>query len=51
MNNVSRNGVHRSPSLPIVCMTIWSSMNSTPVSARLRTPVGATIGSRRAAIR
>ena len=50
MNSVSRNGVQPSPSRPIVCMTIWSSMNSTPISATLRTPVGATSGSRRAAM-
>ena len=42
----NRNGVHPSPSRPIVCMTICSSMNSTPDSATLRTPVGATSGSR-----
>ena len=40
------NGVHRSPWWPIVGITIWSSMNSTIVSARLRTPVGAFVPSR-----
>ena len=51
MNRLSRNGVHLRPDLPIVCMTMLSSMNSIVTSARLRTPVGATIGSRRAASR
>ena len=41
-NRLSRNGVHAKPSLPIVCMTTLSSMNSTDVSARLRMPFGAT---------
>ena len=47
----SRNGVHGRPSLPIVCMTMSFSMNSTPLSARLRTPVGAFSGSLLAASR
>ena len=40
------NGVQRRPSRPIVGMTIWSSMNSTMISARLRTPLGALVPSR-----
>ena len=51
MNNESRNGVHGRPSLPIVCITISFSMNVTLLSARLRTPVGATSGSLRPASR
>src|SRR6056297_2554829 len=51
MNSDSRNGVHLRPCLPIVCMTMPSSMNSIIVSARLREPVGAFIGSRRLAAR
>ena len=43
----TRNGVHPSPSRPIVCMTMSLSMNSTDTSATLRTPVGAFIGSLR----
>jgi hypothetical protein len=41
-NKLSSSGVQFSPALPIVCMTMPSSMNSTEVSARLRTPVGAS---------
>ena len=48
---LSRNGVHLRPDLPSVCITTLSSMNSIVTSARLRTPVGATIGSRREARR
>ena len=48
MKNDSMWGVHLSPSLPIVSM-IRPSMNSTMISARLRTPLGATSGSLRAA--
>ena len=51
MNRLSRNGVHFSPDLPSVCITMLSSMNSIVTSARLRVPVGASIGSRRAASR
>ncbi len=51
MNRLSRNGVHLRPDLPSVCITTLSSMKSIVTSARLRTPVGATIGSRRDAIR
>ena len=37
----SRNGVHRrSPSGPIVGRTIWSSTNSTDISAKFCMPVG-----------
>ena len=36
MNRLSRNGVHLSPDLPRVCITMPSSMNSIVVSARLR---------------
>ena len=49
MNRLSRNGVQPRPSLPIVCMTMPFSMNSTEVSARLRTPFGAAWASLRPA--
>src|SRR6266508_3166324 len=45
-NSVTSRGVHTSPSRPIVSMTMPSSMNSIDDSATLRTPVGATMGSR-----
>src|SRR4051812_48334442 len=51
MNRLSSSGVQPRPSRPIVCMTTPSSMNSTEISARLRTPFGATSGSRRPASR
>ncbi len=41
-----RNGVQLRPSLPIVCMTMPSSTNSTDASATLRTPLGATMALR-----
>ena len=45
-NRLMRNGVQRRPARPIVGMTIWSSMNSTMISARLRTPFGGFVPSR-----
>ena len=50
MNSDSRNRVQPRPSLPIVCMTM-PSMKSMIASTRLRTPFGATSGSRREAMK
>ena len=50
MNSDSRNGVQPRPSRPIVCMTM-PSMKSMIASTRLRTPLGATSGSRREAMK